>query len=338
MSTQIAHSDDDKTIAKLYTQIEQRSAEFKMVLPSHITPEKFQRTIVTAAQTNPGLLKCDRQSLVTACMKAAQDGLLPDGREAALVPFKQRYKGDDGQWYSRDLVQYIQMTSGVRKKILQSGEVRDVFASVVYRQEIDAGLFIYEEGSARMLRHKPLLDVAFDPKDEDIVAAYSVATFADGTQSFEVMRRSEINKIRQTSHTGALGREYQFGKNKGQTIAPSGPWVEWFSEMCKKSVVKRHSKLLPMSGDIQDDDGYGSFDASQSARGVLEAVADAPVPMPMRETPEAIADQSGERVDPDTGEITSVDDDPKRGASGKAQKKPTNVTSKDHPSDRTTAT
>ncbi|MEA3537644.1 MAG: recombinase RecT [Pseudomonadota bacterium] len=280
----------ENPLVKLRGQLEQRGGEFGMVLPSHITPEKFQRTVITAAQQNPKLLKCDRQSLVTACMKAAQDGLLPDGREAALVPFEQNYK-DGNEWKKRLLVQYLPMTFGIRKKILQSGEVRDVYTAVVYRQEIEDGLFIYEEGSERTLRHKPLLDPKFEPKDEDIAAAYSVATFNDGTMSFEVLRRAEINKIRETSQTGATRDK------KGNARTPSGPWVDWFSEMCRKSAIKRHSKTLPMSGDIQDDDDY-AFDAGRSTQNVLGAVdADAPVIIPGRDELDQIT------YDSDTGEV-----------------------------------
>lgn len=317
-AVQVIENDDGvKPIVKLRSQLEQRGGEFGMVLPSHITPEKFQRTIITAAQQNPKLLQCDRQSLITACMKAAQDGLLPDGREAALVPFEQSYRdGDD--WKKRLLVQYLPMAFGIRKKILQSGEIRDVYTAVVYRQEIEQGLFIYEEGSERTLRHKPLLDPAFEPKDEDIAAAYSVATFNDGTMSFEVLRRSEINKIRQTSQTGAIGRTVKWGKDKGKEIPPSGPWVDWFSEMARKSAIKRHSKTLPMSGDIQDDDDY-AYDAGRSTQAVLGAIdADEPVIVPGRDELEQITYDSG------TGEVLDnqvVDESAKKEPAQKAAKK-----------------
>lgn len=307
----------ENPLVKLRGQLEQRAGEFGMVLPSHITPEKFQRTVITAAQQNPKLLQCDRQSLVTACMKAAQDGLLPDGREAALVPFEQSYRdGDD--WKKRLLVQYLPMAYGIRKKILQSGEIRDVYTAVVYREEIEQGLFIYEEGSERTLRHKPLLDPDFEPKDENIAAAYSVATFNDGTMSFEVLRRAEINKIRQTSQTGAIGRTVKWGKDKGKEIPPSGPWVDWFSEMARKSAIKRHSKTLPMSGDIQDDDDY-AFDAGRSTQNVLGAVdADAPVIIPGRDELDQIT------YDSDTGEVLDnqvVDNSAKKEPANKRGKK-----------------
>ncbi len=297
-SRQLAAEEGGNPLVALRTQLENRSDEFKMVLPGHITPEKFQRTVLTAVQGDPDILTADRRSLLTACMKAAQDGLLPDKREAALVIFNTRQKIDN-QWKSVKLVQYMPMVYGLRKKILQSGEIKDIQANVVYLQEIDAGLFVYEEGTERMLRHKPLLDPTFEPKDEDIVAAYSIATFKDGTMSFEVMRRYEINKVREKSQTGATkGRD-------GNPRESSGPWVEWFSEMAKKSVMRRHSKTLPMSGDILDVEAIDDAFAARSTTAVLGAVqADDPITLPTRGDGVLIeGGTSGGDYDPETGEV-----------------------------------
>lgn len=267
MATQLATQENQQghPLVQLRAQIESRASEFKMALPAHITPEKFQRTILTAAQTNPTLLTCDRRSFINACMKAATDGLLPDGREAALVPFKTRVKSGNG-WSDSWQVQYMPMVYGLRKKILQSGEVRDIFAQVVYRQEWEDGTFYYEEGTDRQLRHKPNLGL-MDISDDDVIAAYSVATFADGTMSFEVMRRVEINKVRATSQTGAEGKTTR----QGEKITPKGPWVDWFGEMAKKTVMRRHSKTLPMSGDIIDVEG-NEIDAAASGAALLASV------------------------------------------------------------------
>lgn len=285
----------DQAVGQLRNQLTNRADEFKMALPAHITPEKFQRTLITAAQANPDLLKADRRSLIMSAMKAAQDGLLPDGREAAIVIFSSRKKvGND--WVSTDLAQYMPMAYGVRKKILQSGEISSLETNVVYRREADEGAFIFEAGTEAMLRHRPMLDISDeDLADENIVAAYSVATMKDGTKSFEVMRRAEINKVRQASQTGATGKTVKFGQNKGKEIPPKGPWVDWFAEMARKTVMRRHSKTLPMSGDVLDVEARDEAIYAASAGRVL-AVEEAPggQVMPSR-------DHLGH--DPDTGEI-----------------------------------
>jgi recombination protein RecT len=256
-------------MVSLNNQLASRADQFKMVLPQHISPDKFQRTILTAVQNDPQLLDADRQSLLLACMRCAQDGLLPDKREAALVIFKEN-KNVNGQWQTKLLVQYMPMVYGLRKKILQSGEITDIFTQVVYRQEIENGNFIYEEGTERMLRHKPILDPDFEPKDDDLVLAYSIATFSDGSKSFEVMRRSEIAKVQEKSQTGATR------DRKGQPRTPSGPWVEWKSEQWRKTVMRRHSKSLPMSGDILDIEARDDDIAARSTQAVLAAPQVAP--------------------------------------------------------------
>lgn len=291
MATQLVTSRPETPLDVFRSNLERRASEFQMALPSHITPEKFQRTVMTAVASNPDMLAADRQSLLLSCMKAAQDGLLPDGREAALVIFSSSVKDGQGKWNKVKLVQYMPMVYGVRKKILQSGEIKDIQTGVVYWQEVEANLFIYEEGSERMLRHKPLLNPTFAPTDDDICAAYSIATLADGSQSFEVMRRMDINKVRQASQTGALGKTKY---NSNEVIPAKGPWADWFSEMARKTVLRRHSKTLPMSGDIIDVEAREMSIAAQSTAALLDSRdADEPTPsLPSRND-----------FNPETGEV-----------------------------------
>lgn len=285
-------------IVKFREQLETRAAELKMALPAHISPDKFQRTVVTAVQQNPDLLGADRQSLVLACMKAAQDGLLPDGREAALVIFNENKKVD-GAWVQRQLCQYLPMVYGLRKKIFQARDadgkpiVSALEVAVVYRAEVEAGHFIYRTDTDPPLRHKPMLELtAEQTEDGEIVAAYSIATMADGTKSYELMRRFEIDRVRDTSKTGATKDRY------GKPRTPKGPWVEWFAEMAKKTVLRRHSKTLPMSGDIiiEIQDEEGELEAGVSATALLARQPGG--------QPEAIEDHTDDTPhDLETGEI-----------------------------------
>src|SRR3990167_7465795 len=55
-------------------------------------------------------------------MKCAGDGLLPDGREAALVPFK-------------DDCKYLPMVAGICKRARNSGEIVDIDALTVYAND-----------------------------------------------------------------------------------------------------------------------------------------------------------------------------------------------------------
>lgn len=284
-------------VAFFKSQLEARARDIQSALPAHISPDKFQRTVMTAAAQNPDLLKADRQSLILACYKAAQDALLPDGREAALVTFNTRQKGDDGQWRTVKQVQYMPMVYGLRKKILQSGGVVSLEVNVVYRAEVERGTFLYEVGLEPPLRHRPSLDLNDEEMaDDEIVAAYSIATMKDGTKSYEVMRRAEINKVRSVSQTGATGRT----DRQNNPIPPKGPWVDWFGEMAKKTVMRRHAKTLPMSGDLLIDIEGRELENSSSAVRALAVAPDAP----------QLEDRSEETPhDPETGEVIDEQDE-----------------------------
>jgi len=293
---------EPSAIIELKHELEKRTESFRMALPSHIKPEDLQRTVLMAAQQNPTILQADRRSLILSCMKAAQDGLLPDGREAALVPFNTREKDGQGKWITVKQVQYMPMVYGLRKKIMQSDEISVMQVGVVYRAEYESGRFLFELGQEPPVRYRPDLTLSDEQTtDECIVAAFSLVKFKDGSWSAEVMRRSEINKIRQLSQTGATGQTVKFGTNAGKAIEPKGPWVDHFSEMAKKTVMRRHSKVLPMSGDIfRDIEGDEQERAVRSAVSALDAIEpDAPMALPSSE-------ELDEEVDAETGEVAQT--------------------------------
>ena len=109
-------------IAAMRSTLTKMSDDFRAALPPQIPVDKFIRTTLTAIQMQPALLDADRRSLLGSCMKAAQDGLVCDGREAALVMFGQT-------------VQYMPMVGGILKKIRNSGELASIAAHVVYEND-----------------------------------------------------------------------------------------------------------------------------------------------------------------------------------------------------------
>ena len=68
-------------------------------------------------------------------MKAAQDALLPDGREGALVIYRTKLRTNDGQERWVDAVQWMPMVWGLMKKARNSGEIASITAHVVYRHD-----------------------------------------------------------------------------------------------------------------------------------------------------------------------------------------------------------
>ena len=191
--------------------------QLKMALPSHIPVERFERVCTTAVQANPSLLdpsKVERRSLFGALVRAAQDGLLPDGREGAIVPF-------------RGKAQWMPMVAGIMAKVRRSGEVASWDAFPVYEKDE----FDYLLGDRPQIHHRPHLDG--DPGQ--VVGAYSVVTFKDGTVSKDYLPRWRIEKAR---------NQNPVGKN-------SLMWTTFYEEGAVKTVIRHHAKRLPQSTDVE---------------------------------------------------------------------------------------
>ena len=247
--------------------------EFAAALPPQIPVEKFIRTTLTAVQMNPELLGADRRSLLGACMKAAQDGLMLDGREAAPVIFRTK---------EGPKVQYMPMVGGILKKIRNSGELASISAQVVY----DKDHFEYELGDDERIVHKPFLG---ENRGKQI-ACYAIAKTKDGAIYREVMSVADVEKVRAASRAGKFG-----------------PWVDWWDEMAKKTVIRRMAKRLPSSADLdsvlQADNEASGF--TQIER--REPVNITPVPeeqvAPLSRLKGSIASRASEVIDSSTGEI-----------------------------------
>lgn len=195
--------------------LDKAAPEFSRALPAHVPPERFRRVAETAILNSPDLLQANRRSLLTACIKAAQDGLYPDGRDAALVVFKNQ-------------VQYMPMIAGILKKARNSGDLASISAHVVYERDD----FDYALGDDERIRHRPHLGGARGKP----IAAYAIARTKDGAVYREVMSVEEVEQVRKVSRAGN-----------------SGPWATWWGEMARKTVLRRLSKRLPMSTDRDED-------------------------------------------------------------------------------------
>jgi recombination protein RecT len=261
-TTAISTTENINPVSVFRHELGSMENQFQAALPAHIPVERFVRVLQTSVQQNPDLLKCSRRSLWNSAMKAAQDGLLPDGREGAIVPYK-------GQ------AQWMPMIAGIRKKVRNSGEIATWDAHVVYEKDE----FSFALGDEPHILHKPSLGDRGNP-----IAAYSIAVLKSGEKSREVMSVAEIESVRARSAA----------KN-------NGPWVTDWSEMARKTVARRHSKVLPMSTDLDDlirrDDELYQFDEAKeqdkaSGRGTLASRLDALASVP-HETPH----------DPETGEV-----------------------------------
>lgn len=224
---------------------QQMQDKFKAALPAHISVEKFTRVTTTALNNNPKLLQCDRGSLFTACVAAAQDGLLPDNKEAALVQFGSK-------------VAYMPMVGGVLKKVRNSGELKSLSANVVYEKD---EFTYYVDENGEHFRHAPTL-IGDRGK---AVGVYAQAITTGGGVYFEFMSEADVKQVQ--------------GVAKSSNI-----WKQWAGEMWKKTAIRRLSKKLPMSTDVEDvirqDDQFYDFDQKSEPRDITPEPTAAPVSDP----------------------------------------------------------
>ena len=279
-------------------QLDGMADQFKAALPAHIPVERFARVVMTAVQQTPELLACERRSLWNSAIKAAQDGLLPDGREGAMVIYNDKDRGK--------IVQWMPMIAGIRKKVRNSGEIATWDVYVVHANDE----FDYELGDEPFIKHKPTLG-----EPGAVVAAYSVCTLKTGEKSREVMSVAAIEKVRKVSR--AKDSKY-------------GPWVNWYEEMCRKTVARRHSKVLPMSTDLDDlirrDDALYDFDGAKE-----EAAADRPKSLTGKLDMLAAAPAATTPHDAVTGEIVDAPRAPAPGDTVNAKEGGADVDGRDEP-------
>jgi recombination protein RecT len=255
----------DTPISVLRSQLQALIPELQPLLPRSITPDHFIRVALTAVQKNPALLSADRRSFFESCMTCAEDGLLPDGREAALLP----YKGKVG---------YLPMIAGIRRKVWNSGELASWEARIACENDTEFEIVL---GDEEKIIHIPALK-----NRGPIVAVYSRAVFKSGFISRDYMAIEEVEEIRKRAQTQKIWGDPLF-----------------YPEMVKKTMLKRHAKALPLSAELdrlmrRDDTLYDMAahepaslaDAYRRPQRKLSDIAALPSPQSRGDTPPLASD------------------------------------------------
>lgn len=192
--------------------------QIQRALPEGVSLARFDTALATAMLTLPDLQKCDRTSLFLALVKCAQRGLLPDGKQAAIVPFNNKRKG---------IVEatFIEMIDGTRLQFARHGWL--LAASVVYA----ADAFAIDKGDGRV-RHEPALTGDRGP----VIGAWAKATHRDGRRrAADYMPIEEIHALR--DQMGVGGREL---------------WQKWPNQAAEKTVAHRLANDVGLADEDRD--------------------------------------------------------------------------------------
>lgn len=156
--------------------------------------------------------KCTPVSLLSCMLTCAKYGILPDGRNAYLIP------------YGNECTLQFDY-KGLVHVVIRDGVAKQVYADVVCEND----KFSFRN------RKVELHEISF-PRGE-VMGAYCAITLPDGSVQYEVMERDELDTVKSCSRGSS---------------SPSSPWNKFFREMCKKTVFRRATKWLKLSPDVMD--------------------------------------------------------------------------------------
>lgn len=205
----------------LQEYVQRMSSQIKLALPANLTPERFERIVLTAISSNPKLQECTPTSFLGAMMTAAQLGVEPNtplgqgyliprnGRNGMECTFQLGYKGMIDLAY-------------------RSGDIANIGAYTVYKNDE----FHVQFGLNPDITHVPCMTDRGDP-----VAFYAYYKTKDGGYGFDVMSVEDVRKH---------AKQFSESVKRGW----SSPWDTNFEEMAKKTVLKKVLKYAPLSTEV----------------------------------------------------------------------------------------
>ena len=147
-------------------------AEIIRALPSHVTPDRFIRVMLTALTKTPKLMECTQESVMRCMMDCSALGIEPDGRRVHLIP------------YGKECTLIIDY-KGLVELVRRSGNVTSIRAEHVCENDE----FSWENG---VLNHR----IDWRKPRGEIQAVYAEAKLASGETQTAVMTREEVEGIR----------------------------------------------------------------------------------------------------------------------------------------------
>lgn len=215
MNTNAVATTAPKTFRDLITAPAYKE-QLQQALPRGITAERMVRVVLTAMNKSPKLMECTKETLWESVLNCASLGLFPDalGR-AYLVPYGKSCQLIIGYKGLIDLAYRSDRIASIQLVVVRQG---DHFKREPLAMPPISHVIKEAEGDA----FRPMTHV------------YSVVYLKDcANPSVDVMSKREVDEIRQRSKTGG-----------------SGPWQTDYEEMAKKTVFRRHAKVLPMSAEL----------------------------------------------------------------------------------------
>lgn len=180
-------------------------AALQDAIGKHLSPELYVSAALAALNETPGLLECTGASFTRAVLTLARLKLMPNGRDAYLIPFRNNKGGKS--------VTEIQVLVGYRGMIAileRTGRLKRIVSGVVCKNDV------FEHDLGLVTKHTYGLEMSRGP----VIGAYASITNVDGMEMGVVLSKEEIETRRKRSK------------------ASTGPWVTDYAAMARKSAVR----------------------------------------------------------------------------------------------------
>jgi recombination protein RecT len=189
-------------------ELEAGGDQIKNALPDHIDVKRFILVTLTAISREPKLQACGIRSVYLAALELAHIGLFPDGKEAAIIPY-------------RGVAEPQPMWQGIARLMRRSPGVLDVQAHAVF----EGDEFLPQYGAQPNLIHVPKFS------SQHVTHAYAIIWMQGVPHpTFEVAPREWIEKVRLSSRS-----------------PDSSAWSVWYSSTCRKVPLKRLGLYMDLS-------------------------------------------------------------------------------------------
>jgi recombination protein RecT len=221
---------------QLYSNMIAKSKDtYDKTLPAHIPSDKFIRVAQSALAANPDILNCSKNSIYLAVEQASKDGLMLDGKEAAIVIFNKNIakKGQPDNWVKE--AKYMPMMGGLLKLVRNTNMVTIPISEIIYEKDVANNKFIYHiKNGEVILEHTPDF---FKDRGKPI-GVYSICRLRNTNEVIaEVLTAEQVQKIRNCSKA----KDSLMWKEEG-----------FWHEGWKKSAFRRMWKRLPSSSDKEN--------------------------------------------------------------------------------------
>lgn len=207
----------EKKLGPIEAMVKVMSNDIVKALPDSIGKDRFMLFAMQSFSKNPKLKECTPVSIASAFLECAKDGLMPDGKEAAIIPQWEKKQGQ--------VARYNPMVHGIVRKINEIPGVLDVSTDVYC-----SGDHFVNVTTADGLKFE------FSPNLEGErggrIAVFALVRMENGGKYLSVVKAEEVLEVKKMATSKMKFPQYS-------------PWNGAFEdEMWKKTALHRVWKIM----------------------------------------------------------------------------------------------